>query len=157
MAHIGNRDIFLMTVVVVLVGIVALLADWFIRINFWRGRGDREGGGAYLILIGLVLSILAPISAVLIQLAISRRREYLADATGALITRYPDGLASALEKISQDKSPTRLQNRAVSHLFISDPYKSDKKSVKKESWLAVAFSTHPPISERVKRLREMIQ
>jgi heat shock protein HtpX len=145
-----------MTVVVVLVGIIALLADWFIRINFWRGRDDREGGGAYLILIGLALSILAPISATLIQLAISRRREYLADATGALMTRYPEGLASALEKISKDKLPTRLQNRAVSHLFISDPYRSDKKSQKSESWFAVAFSTHPPIAERVKKLRQMI-
>lgn len=156
MAHVGNHDIFLMTVVVVLVGVIALLADWFLRINFWRGRDDRDGGGGYFFLIGLALSILAPISATLIQLAISRRREYLADATGSLITRYPEGLASALEKISSDKSPTRLTNRAVAHLFISDPYKSDKKSQKSESWLAVAFSTHPPISERIKRLREMI-
>jgi len=157
MSHIGNRDILVMTVVVVLVGTIALLADWFLRMRFWGFRdNDREGGGAYLVLIGLILSILAPISATLIQLAISRRREYLADATGALMTRYPEGLASALEKIGSDKIEMRLKNRATAHLFIADPYKSDKKFQKSESWLAVAFSTHPPIAERIRRLRGMI-
>ena len=112
-----------------------------------------------MILIALILWIVAPISATLLQLAVSRRREYLADATGALITRYPEGLASALEKIGRDKTQTRLTNRATAHLFITDPYKGDKKAppVGGESWFTTVFSTHPPISERIKRLRNMIK
>ena len=159
LSHIGNYDIRLMTVVVVLVGLIALLADWGLRYSFWgRGRDNNETGG-WIILIALVLWIIAPISATLIQLAVSRRREYLADATGALITRYPEGLASALEKISQDGSQTRLTNRATAHLFIADPYRGDKKSPPAGggSWLVAIFSTHPPISERIKRLRNMIK
>lgn len=159
LSHIGNLDIRLMTIVVVLVGLIALLADWGLRFSFFgRNRENNENGGGYLILIALVLWVVAPISATLIQLAISRRREYLADATGALITRYPEGLASALEKISADKSQTNLTNRATAHLFIADPYKSDKKTppAGRESWFATILSTHPPISERVKRLRAMI-
>lgn len=160
LSHIGNFDIRLMTIVVVLVGVIALLADWGLRFSFFgRSRDDNEGGGGYLILVALLLWIVAPISATLIQLAVSRRREYLADATGALITRYPEGLAGALEKIGADKSQTNLTNRATAHLFIADPYKSDKKALPagRESWFATIFSTHPPISERVKRLREMIR
>jgi len=159
MSHVGNYDIRLMTVVVVLVGVVALISDWALRMSFWRGRDDNNQGGAIFLLLALLLAILAPISATLIQLAVSRRREYLADATGALITRYPEGLASALEKISKDSSQTRLKNRAINHLFIADPAHSDTRSpaqAKRESWLAVAFSTHPPIGERVRRLREML-
>jgi len=158
LSHIGNYDIRLMTVVVVLVGLIALLADWGLRFSFFGQNRDDNKGGGYLILIALLLWIVAPISATSIQLAVSRRREYLADATGALITRYPEGLASALEKIAKDKYQTRLTNRATAHLFIADPYKSDKKSPPAggESWFATIFSTHPPISERVKRLRAMI-
>ncbi len=155
LAHIGNCDIRLMTMIVVLVGIVALASDWSLRMRFFNGDDDSQSSGV-LLLLGILLAVLAPLSATLIQLAISRRREYLADATGALITRYPEGLANALDKIARDKAPTHLQNRAVSHLFIADPYKKGKKEIQGETWLATVFSTHPPISERVKRLRAMI-
>jgi heat shock protein HtpX len=150
LSHIGNYDIRVMTIVVVLVGTIALVSDWGMRAFFWRDRENREGS-AYLILIALALYILAPISAVLIQLAISRKREYLADASGALMTRYPEGLASALEKISAFKKPLQRQNRAIAHLYISEP-----SGEKNQSWTVTAFSTHPPIKERIKKLREMI-
>lgn len=152
MAHIGNYDIRVMTMVVVLVGIVALLSDWFLRWGFFFGGRRREGGGqgqAMMMLIAIVLAILAPISAYLIQLAISRKREYLADATGALMTRYPDGLASALLKISTDQHQLQVTNKATAHLYISNPLKQD-------SWLNNLFSTHPPIEDRIKKLRGMI-
>lgn len=158
LAHVGNYDIRLMTIVVVLVGVIALASNWAIRMRFWGGDDDNRSSGI-MALVALALAILAPISATLIQLAVSRRREYLADATGALITRYPEGLASALEKISSDKAETDLKNRATAHLFIADPYKSDSGdsvSAQGQSWLATAFSTHPPINERIKRLRTMI-
>lgn len=151
LAHIGNYDIRLMTIVVVLVGIVALISDWFLRWTFWgRTRRDREDGqlGVILFLIGIVLAVIAPLAATLIQLAISRKREFLADATGALLTRYPEGLASALEKIAKDPEVLEVANRATAHLYIVNPFK--RKS------LAVLFSTHPPIEERIKALRAMI-
>ncbi len=150
LSHIGNRDILLSTVITVLVGFVVLLADWFRKWAFWGGRGnDREGGQlrAIMIILALVLSILAPLAAMLMQLAISRKREYLADASGALLTRYPEGLANALEKISQDPTPLQHANRATSHLFIANPLKRKK--------LSRLFMTHPPIEERIKKLREM--
>ena len=150
LSHIGNYDIRLMTIVVVLVGVIALISDWGLRTFFWRDRDSREGSG-YLVLIALALYILAPISALLIQLAISRKREYLADATGSLMTRYPEGLASALEKISQYKKPMARQNRATAHLYISEP-----SGEKDQSWLVTAFSTHPAIKDRVNRLRKML-
>ncbi len=149
LSHIGNRDMLLQTILVVLVGFVSLLADWFLRFSFFgRGR-DREGGsiGAVLVLLGLVLAILAPLSANLMQLAISRKREFLADASGALLTRYPEGLARALEKISQDPNQLRMANRATAHLFIANPFKSKK--------LSTLFMTHPPVEQRVKALRGM--
>lgn len=152
LSHIKNYDIRVMSLVVVLVGLIALVSDWALRMQFFSSDEDRNSYG-YLILIGIILWILAPISATLIQLAISRKREYLADASGALLTRYPEGLASALEKISQDKPSKRLNNRATAHLFISDPAKADKK--KTESSLAVLFSTHPSVQDRIKRLRSM--
>ncbi|OQA52056.1 MAG: hypothetical protein BWY43_00663 [candidate division WS2 bacterium ADurb.Bin280] len=155
LAHIGNYDIRLMTIVVVLVGAIALASDWSLRMRFWGSDDDNNSSGIW-ILLGIALAILAPLSATLVQLAISRRREYLADATGALITRYPEGLASALEKISADKSATHLQNRAVSHLFIADPYKADRTKQVQQSWLQTVFSTHPPVAVRVARLRAMI-
>jgi heat shock protein HtpX len=148
LSHIGNRDILLSTIVVVMVGFITLLADWFRSWTFFGGRrrSDGEGGGIILI-IALVLSILAPIAAIMMQLAISRKREFLADADGALLTRYPEGLARALEKISADAEPLEAANRATAHLYIANPLKGKKVS----KW----FMTHPPIEERVKALRDM--
>jgi len=150
LSHIGNRDILLSTIIVVLVGFVALMADWFRRWAwFGGGDGDRDRGqlGLILFIAGIILSILAPLAAMLVQLAISRKREFLADADGALLTRYPEGLASALEKISADPTPMRHANRATAHLFIANPFKGKK--------ISNLFQTHPPIAERVKRLRGM--
>ena len=153
LSHVGNYDIRLMMVVVVLVGVVALISDFALR-WMWFGGGrkndNNEGGSqAQLILfvIAIVLAILAPLAASLIQLAISRKREYLADASGALLTRYPDGLASALEKISQYTKPLKRANRATAHLYIADPFR--KK-------VAGLFATHPPVDDRIKKLRSMI-
>lgn len=153
MSHVRNYDIRLMTVVVVLVGVVALVSDFFLRWGFWGGgfrRRDNEGGqlGAILMIVGIVLAILSPIVAMLIQLAISRRREFLADASGALLTRYPEGLASALEKISKDENQLRRATNATAHLYIASPFKGKN--------ITSLFMTHPPISERIKRLRAMI-
>ena len=151
LSHIGNRDILLSTVIVVLVGFVALMAGWFRNWTFWGGRrsNDREEGqlGLILMIAAILLSILAPIAAMLIQLAISRKREFLADADGALLTRYPEGLALALEKISDDPNQLRHANQATAHLFITNPFKGKKVSN--------LFQTHPPIAERVKALRAM--
>ncbi len=152
LSHIGNRDILLSTVVVILVGFITLLADWFRHWAFWggRSRGDNDGGGqlrVILMIAAIVLSILAPVAAVLMQLAISRKREFLADASGALLTRYPDGLARALEKISADPEKLEAANRATAHLYITNPFKGKK--------LTKLFMTHPPIEERVEALREM--
>jgi heat shock protein HtpX len=150
LSHVGNRDILLDTVVVVLVGIVALLADYFRNFLWWgggrRNNENREGGG-YIMIIAILLSILAPIFAVLIQLAISRKREFLADADGALLTRYPEGLASALEKISADQEPLEVANRATAHLYIVNPFKG--------GGISKLFMTHPPIEERIAALRGM--
>jgi heat shock protein HtpX len=158
MSHVGNHDTLLMTVVVVLVGFVALLSDFFLRFSFFGfGGRRREGGGgdagAILILVGLALAILSPIIATLIQLAISRKREFLADSDGALITGYPDGLARALEKISADPEPLEHANKATAHLYIASPLKDENDE--KRGWLSGLFDTHPPIAERVKRLHEM--
>ena len=154
LSHIGNRDILISTIVVVLVGFIALLSDFFIRFTFFGGRGrnrERGDGRAQLLmmLIGVILAILAPLVAVIIQLAISRKREFLADASGALLTRYPEGLASALEKISQSPVPLKRLNKATAHLYISSPLKSGKRN----GWLAKLFMTHPPMEERLRALR----
>jgi len=146
LSHVGNRDILLSTAIVILVGLVALLADFF-RSWMWFGGDDDDGKNPIFLVIAIILSIIAPIVAMLIQLAISRKREFLADADGALLTRYPEGLASALEKISADPAPMRHANRATVHLFIANPFKGKKVSN--------LFQTHPPIAERVKRLRGM--
>jgi heat shock protein HtpX len=148
LSHIGNRDILLSTVITVLVGFISILADMFRHSMFFRSR-DNDDARANMIfmIIGLVLSILAPISAMLIQLAISRKREFLADSSGALLTRYPEGLASALEKISADPQPLRKVNKATAHMFIANPFK--KKSISK------FFMTHPDPQERIRRLRAM--
>jgi heat shock protein HtpX len=163
LSHIGNRDILLQTVVVVLVGLIAVVSDVFIRARFWGGSRDnnRDSGGqlgAIIMLIGLIFIVLSPIIAKLIQLAISRKREFLADASGALLTRYPEGLASALEKISNDATPMRFTSKATSHLYISSPISAQSKSafggksIKKRISL---FDTHPAPEERIKVLRDM--
>ncbi|MBI2038982.1 MAG: M48 family metallopeptidase [Candidatus Niyogibacteria bacterium] len=153
LSHIGNRDMLVSTVAVVLVGFIALLSDMFMRSMLWGGfrGGDRDSGrgGAIMLVIGIALSILAPIAAMLIQLAISRKREFLADASGALLTRYPDGLASALEKIGAYTQPMRRANNATAHLWLADPHGKTHTTVAK------LFMTHPPIQERIARLRGM--
>lgn len=149
LSHIGNRDILISTIVVVLVGFIALLSDFFLRFSFFGGRRDnREGNaGAILMIIGIILAILTPLAATLIQLAISRKREFLADASGALLTRYPEGLAGALEKISQYKAPMKMVNKATAHLYISNPFGAKK--------ISRLFMTHPPMEERIKALRNL--
>jgi heat shock protein HtpX len=156
LSHIGNRDILLQTVVVVLVGMIAILADFFLRTS-WLGGGkrgsSRQGGGqlgSILVIVGIVFVILSPVIAQLIQLAVSRRREFLADTNGALLTRYPEGLASALEKISAVGLPMSRANNATAHLFIANPFGAGASR-----GLAKLFMTHPPTEERVKILREM--
>jgi len=149
LSHIGNRDILVSTIAVVLAGIISILADFFLRMTFWsRGDRDRNNNGIFM-LIGIALAILAPIGATLIQLAISRKREVLADATGAHLTRYTEGLANALEKIQKDESPMQVASDATAHLWISNPFKN------KISGFHKFFMTHPPIGERIKALRGM--
>lgn len=150
LSHIGNRDILLATVVVVLVGLISLVADFFIRSMMWGGGrrdNDREDGnnGLFMIL-GIIGIILAPIVATLIQLAISRKREFLADASGALLTRYPEGLASALQKIGAYQRPMEHASSATAHLYIANPFGSRGK------FLSNLFATHPPIDDRVAKL-----
>jgi heat shock protein HtpX len=154
-SHVKNYDILLMTVTIVLVGTLILLSDIFLR-TFWFGGDSDEGGGEatlILMIIGIVLAILAPIIGQLIKLAISRRREYLADANGALLTRYPLGLASALEELQKDEYQLRTANKATAHLFIVQPLKTEKGQ--KGSWFNRMFDTHPPIEERIERLKKM--
>lgn len=150
LSHIGNRDTLVSTVVVILVGFVALLADWF-RHWAWYGSRDNDNRDGRLQVIlfaaAIVLSLLAPLAATLMQLAISRKREFLADASGALLTRYPEGLARALEKISGDTEPLEAANRATASLYISNPFKGKKVSK--------LFMTHPPMEERIAALRGM--
>jgi len=151
LSHVKNYDIRVMTIVVVLVGVVMLLSDWLLRGSlFRRGNRDNDQAGIILLVIGIALAILSPLLAELIKLAVSRQREYLADASGALMTRHPDGLASALEKIASEDRPLRQANHATAHLFLANPF--DPRVTKKFERL---FSTHPPIDERIKRLREM--
>lgn len=161
LSHIGNRDMLVSTVVVVLVGFVSLLSDFFLRWSLFGGSNENRDGrvGVILAIVGIVLAILAPIVATLIQLAISRKREYLADASGALLTRYPEGLASALEKIGGHKGTLMRANHATAHLYIADPYKTDedkevlqKNEEEKISFLSQLFATHPPIKDRVNAL-----
>ncbi len=151
LSHIGNKDILVSTVAVVLAGFISLLSHIFLRGQMFGGgrRSDDREGGNILMIVGIVLAILAPIFATLVQLAISRKREYLADASGALLTRYPDGLASALQKIAANAQPMRTANNATAHLFISNPFGSVGKKV------STLFSTHPPIEDRIRILRQM--
>lgn len=161
LSHIGNRDILVSSVVVVLVGTVAMLSDWFLRWSFFAGHNrDQRGGGlgGIFVLAGILLSIITPLVATLVQLAVSRKREFLADASGVLLTRYPDGLASALEKIS--KYPHSAQNvtPVTNHLYIESPHRDEEKYFKEEKephWLAKLFMTHPPVRERIRILKGM--
>ena len=147
LSHIKNRDILLMTVAVVLAGFIAIIADIFLRMSAFSG-GDRDSKGSGIFMILAIIGIiLAPIAAQLIQLAISRRREFLADASGALLTRYPEGLVSALSKLAVHNTPMRRVSHATAHLFIDDPF-----GERKSNWLNRLFSTHPPTEARVKAL-----
>lgn len=153
--HIKNYDILLMSLVAVLVGLVALLGDWFLRLS-WSGQrrsnNNRSQLDAIIAVVAIVLALLSPIIAKLIQLAISRRREFLADSTGASITKNPEGLAKALEKIAADPQPLEAANKATAHLYISDPLKNTKGAI---HTFAKLFQTHPPVAERIKALRSI--
>lgn len=153
LSHVGNRDTLVMTVVAVLVGTIALLADWFMHSLWFGGHNDDRDSksGTIFMVIAIVAAIIAPIVATLIQLAVSRRREYLADASGVLLTRYPEGLASALAKISGDKEPLEVANRGTAHMYIVNPLKGQQAA----EWFAGLFNTHPPIKDRIRALQEM--
>lgn len=150
LSHIGNRDVLVSTVLVVLAGIIALLSDFFIRSLWWGGRRRDDGEGGLFLILGLAAAIIAPLAATLIRLAVSRQREFLADASGAMLTRYPEGLASALEKIALDQSPLPAAGNATAHLYITNPFKRGHALTK-------LFMTHPPLEERIQRLREGVQ
>jgi heat shock protein HtpX len=148
LGHVKNYDIRVNTLAFALVGIISLIADFFLRFTFWGGGREERENNQLLFILGIVAAILAPIAATLLQLAISRRREYLADATGALTTRYPEGLADALEKIEQTEGgATQKQNASTAHMFFVNPLRGHS--------LLNLFSTHPPIEARIKALREM--
>jgi heat shock protein HtpX len=154
LSHVGNRDILISTVAGILAGIISLIADVFLRSLFWGGMGGRRGrdseGGELFFIFAIVLSILAPIGTMLIQLAISRRREALADASGVLLTRYPEGLISALQKIAADNVPMRSAKDSTAHLWIDNPFKGSQVS-----WWHKLLMTHPPIEERIKALQQI--
>ena len=152
LSHVGNRDILIMTVAVVLVGFISVLANLFVRMSFWGGDRDRDRNAGVLIAVATVLAmILAPLAAQLIQLAISRKREFLADTDGALLTRYPEGLASALRKIGSFQAPMQRASTTTAHLFISNPFGAHEAG----KFVAKLFSTHPPMEERIAALTGM--
>lgn len=151
LSHVGNRDMLVSTVAVVLAGFIAILSDLFLRFTLFGGGDDRKH--PIFLVLAIVGIVLAPIAASLIQMAISRKREYLADASGALLTRYPEGLASALEKISTYARPMQRANTATAHLFISDPFAHDKRSIGQK--ISALFQTHPPAEDRIRILRGM--
>lgn len=162
LSHVGNYDTRLMTIVSILVGTVALLADFFLRISWHSDRDSDSRGNQIFMIIGIMMAILAPFIAILIQLAISRKREFLADASGTLLTRHPDGLADALLKISADREPLEVANKATAHLYIVNPFKQDvngkvhpQRERRAIGWFAGLFNTHPPIAKRVEALRAM--
>ena len=156
LSHIGNRDMLIQTVVVVFAGMIALVGEMAFRFSMFGGRDGDEKKNPVLMIVGVLAIILAPIAATIIKLAISRQREFLADATGALITRYPEGLASALQKISNFHQPMRVQNNTIAHLFISDPTgvndESEAREHEKVSFVQKLFMTHPPVQERIDAL-----
>ena len=152
LSHIGNRDILVMTAAVVLVGFISIIADIALRLSFWGGSGDRDRNANPLLIIGAIVAIIvAPLAAQLMQLAISRRREFLADADGALLTRYPEGLESALAKIGSYAAPMKHASNATAHLFITNPFGAHPKG----QFIQKLFSTHPPIEERIEALKGM--
>ncbi len=150
LSHVGNRDILVMTVAVVLVGFISIIADMFLRVSLFGGN-NRENKNPVMAIAAIAAIIIAPIAAQLIQLAISRKREFLADASGALLTRYPDALASALRKIAAYPAPMQRASTATAHLFISNPFGAHPAG----AWVSKLFSTHPPVEERVAALRGM--
>lgn len=153
LTHIRSYDIRLSSLVAVMVGLIALLGDWFLRSAFWgRSNRDENKSGGIFIILGLIFAILSPIVAQLIQLAISRQREYSADAGSVEITRQPDGLISALEKISADQEPLEAANRATAHMYIVSPFREKSPN----NWFAGLFNTHPPVSDRIKILKSML-
>ncbi len=153
LSHIKNKDMLLQTMVVVLAGIIAAAANLFLRFSFWGGIGGRRdsenSNGVLLLVLGIIAAILAPLAATIVQLAISRKREFLADASGVLLTRYPEGLARALAKISADPAPMRRASNSTAHLFIASPFKGRQR----RSWFTKLFMTHPPVEERIKALK----
>lgn len=151
LSHVGNRDILISTVIVVIAGVISMMADIFLRVTYWGSHDDDNRGNALAAALAIIAAILAPIAATLIQLAVSRKREFLADASGALLTRYPDGLANALEKIAKDQSPMIHAHTATAHLYLANPFKGKQK----QSWFTKLFMTHPPIEERIAILRGM--
>lgn len=159
LSHIGNYDIRIMSLIAVLVSVIALLSDFFLRWGWLVGGGDDDSPGGnsnpIFFLVAIALAIVAPIIGVIIQLAVSRKREYLADASAVLLTRYPDGLADALEKISGDKEPLEAANKATANMYIINPMRANVEGKDARGFAAGLFSTHPPTAERVKRLRQM--
>lgn len=157
MTHVRNYDTRLGAIVAVMVGIVALLGDWFLRMSFWGGgrrrNRDNEGGqlAVLFVFLGFIFAILSPIVATLIQLSISRRREFLADAGSVELTRQPSGLIDALEKISVVDEPLKEANKATAHLYIINPFKHGAVS-----WFSNLFNTHPPVKDRIKALQKMV-
>lgn len=151
LSHVKNYDVRLMGVVAVLVGSIAILSDLFLRMSLFGGRDDDRNNNGIFVIVALILAILSPIVATLIQLAVSRKREFLADASGALLTRYPEGLASALEKLKNDQTAPRYASNATAHLYIENPF--DNKKVK--NFFTGLFNTHPPLEERIRILRSM--
>ena len=157
LSHVKNYDIRLQSITVALIGLIALLSDVFLRSMFYgrRSRSRSKGSGKLqliMIVVGIVLAILSPIIARLMHLAISRQREYLADASAAMITRYPKGLVSALQKISADHEPLEVANKATAHMYIENPLRNEKGM----KWMNKLFSTHPPMKERIARLNNML-
>lgn len=155
LSHIKNFDTRLGTIVVIFVGLVVILADWFWHFGSLSRRDSKKDGGGILVILGILFILLSPLVAQIMQLALSRNREYLADADAALLTRFPDGLIGALEKISNQDVLLRRANNAMNHMYIVDPIKSLAGS-KKTSWFENLFSTHPPVDERINRLKNMI-
>jgi heat shock protein HtpX len=154
LSHIKNFDMRLMSIVTILVGMITLLADWLLRMSWYQrgGRSDRNSGQLQLVLMlaGFLLAFLAPIIANIIKLAISRRREFFADASAAMITKYPEGLARALEKLAGDREPLESANKATAHLYITNPLKNHHDAI---GWFSGLFNTHPPIDQRISALR----
>jgi heat shock protein HtpX len=166
LSHIRNYDTRLMAIVAVLVGMVIMLADWFMRASWFGGFGnsgdrDKDRGNVIFTVLAILAAMLAPIIAQLVQFAVSRRREFLADASAVYLTRFPEGLARALEKIAADKTPAKFASHATAHLFITNPFKADAGSLapslrRRTDWLVNLFSTHPPVEERIRILRAMV-